>query len=180
MIVPNFLSLFLYHNVKDRFFIFIQTSIVYSNSASFSLMYLPYFIENWSISFSKWITRSVPFFSTQYQPAFYCRNPFFCNKDWQTVKTPMYRAFAVCSETVKTDKRLTTFTPEISCIFARISCISARISCTAARISCTAARISCRSDKFSREFQSYTADLQKTLRGLSFSPMINSENRCHT
>ncbi len=147
MRVPNFLSLFLYHNVKDRFFIFIQTSTVYSDSASFSLMYLPYFIENWSISFSKWITRTVPFFSTQYQPAFYCRNPFFCNKDCQTVKTPMYRAFAVCSETVKTDKRLTTFTPEISCIFARISCISARISC--------------RSDKFSREFLSYTADLQK-------------------
>ena len=147
MRVPNFLSLFLYHNVKDRFFIFIQTSTVYSDSASFSLMYLPYFIENWSISFSKWITRTVPFFSTQYQPAFYCRNPFFCNKDCQTVKTPMYRAFAVCSETVKTDKRLTTFTPEISCIFARISCISARISC--------------RSDKFTREFLSYTADLQK-------------------
>jgi len=154
MRVPNFLSLFLYHNVKDRFFIFIQTSTVYSDSASFSLMYLPYFIENWSISFSKWITRTVPFFSTQYQPAFYCRNPFFCNKDCQTVKMPMYRAFAVCSETVKTDKRLTRFTPEISCIFARISCISARISCISARISC-------RNDKFSREFQSYTVDLQK-------------------
>ena len=61
----------------------------------------------------------------------------------------MYKGFAVCSETVKTDKRLTTFAPEISC--------------TAARISCTAARISCRNNKFSREFQSYTADTQKHL-----------------
>jgi len=27
----------------------------------------------------------------------------------------MHKGFAVCSETVKTDKRLTTFAPEISC-----------------------------------------------------------------
>ena len=65
----------------------------------------------------------------------------------------MYKGFAVCSETVKTDKRLTTFAPEISCI---------------------AARISCRNNKFSREFQSYTANTQKHLTYKQVVPDVPS------
>ena len=66
----------------------------------------------------------------------------FCVRDWQTDKSPMHKGLAVFFETVKTDRRLTAFMPNNSCIFARTSC---------------------RNEKFSREFWAYTADKRRIL-----------------